>query len=77
MNQILDAQEAIANLKLSIRDADRSFDDLMLTGDEWIHLLQQSGIPESTTVVVLSGEPPVRETQKKKSIKSGRKRLSD
>ncbi len=27
---------------------------------EWIELLRQSGVPESTTVVVLSGEPPVR-----------------
>jgi hypothetical protein len=35
MNEALNIQEAIANLKMSIRDADRSFDELMQTGDEW------------------------------------------
>lgn len=28
--------------------------------NEWIQLLRQSGIPDSTTVVVLSGEPPTK-----------------
>lgn len=34
MSEALNIQEAIANLKVSIRDADRSFDDFM-RGDEW------------------------------------------
>lgn len=35
MNEALNIQEAIANLKMSISDADRSFDEFMQTGDEW------------------------------------------
>jgi len=35
MNEILNIKEAIANLKMSITKADRSFDDYVLTGDEW------------------------------------------
>ena len=32
--------------------------------NDWIELLRQSGVPENTTVVVLSGEPPAK-TKKK------------
>ena len=32
---------------------------------EWVQLLRQSGVPENTTVVVLSGEPPARGKEKK------------
>jgi len=39
---------------------------------EWIQLLRQSGVPENTTIVVLSGEPPKRR-KKKKPITSVRK----
>jgi hypothetical protein len=33
MNEILNSQEAITNLKTSIRDADTDFDEFMMTGD--------------------------------------------
>jgi len=39
---------------------------------EWVQLLRQSGVPENTTIVVLSGEPPKR-SKKKKPITSVRK----
>jgi len=39
---------------------------------EWVQLLKQSGVPENTTIVVLSGEPPKRH-KKKQSITSVRK----
>jgi len=32
---------------------------------EWVQLLRQSGVPENTTIVVLSGEPPKRRKKKK------------
>jgi hypothetical protein len=32
---------------------------------EWVQLLRHSGVPENTTVVVLSGEPPKRREAKK------------
>jgi len=35
MNEILNIQEAIAKLKMSIKEADSSFDNLMMYGDEW------------------------------------------
>lgn len=31
---------------------------------EWNHLLRQAGVPETTMVIVLSGEPPKRKTRK-------------
>lgn len=31
---------------------------------EWNQLLRQAGVPETTTVIVLSGEPPKRKTKK-------------
>lgn len=39
---------------------------------EWVQLLRQSGVPENTTIVVLSGEAPKRH-KKKKPITSVRK----
>jgi hypothetical protein len=33
MNEVLNIQEAITNLKTSIRDADHDFDEFMMTGD--------------------------------------------
>jgi len=36
---------------------------------EWVQLLRQSGVPENTTVVVLSGEPPARSKKKKIATK--------
>ncbi len=38
---------------------------------EWVQLLRQSGVPENTTIVVLSGEPPVRGKKKKLPKKLG------
>ncbi len=35
--------------------------------NEWIQLLRQSDIPENTTVVVLSGEPPIK-SKKNRSV---------
>jgi len=35
------------------------------TEKEWSQLLTQSGVPENTTIVVLSGEPPKRKRKKK------------
>lgn len=32
---------------------------------EWVQLLRQSGVPENTTIIVLSGEPPKRRKRKK------------
>jgi len=32
---------------------------------DWVQLLRQSGVPENTTIVVLSGEPPKRRKKKK------------
>ncbi len=39
--------------------------------NEWIQLLRQSEIPENTTVVVLSGEPPASSERKKLQKKTG------
>ena len=39
--------------------------------NEWIQLLRQSGVPENTTVVVLSGEPLTRSKKKKLPKKIG------
>ncbi len=36
---------------------------------EWVQLLRQSGVPENTTVVVLSGEPPAKAKKKKPPTK--------
>ena len=38
---------------------------------EWVQLLRQSGVPENTTVVVLSGEPPARGKKEKLPKKTG------
>lgn len=38
------------------------------TERDWDQLLRQSGVPENTTIVVLSGEPPKLKKRKKKPI---------
>lgn len=35
------------------------------TEKEWTNLLRQSGVPKNTTIIVLSGEPPIKKPKRK------------